>query len=468
MDKDIALMAHLMRRAGFGASREELEERAAKGYEATVEELLEPEVHGIPPFHEGILYRHFQGFRNPGNPLNMQSNWMYRMINSPRPLEEKMVLFWHHVFATGYSKVDNGNQMLAQIETFRRCALGNYRDILVELSKDPAMIFWLDNNENHKHAPNENWGRELLELFSMGQGNYTEEDVKECARAFTGWTISNRLPRNPYGRFLWEFEYREDDHDDTEKMFLGHRGRFNGEDIIDIVIRQPATARFVARHLYNFFVADEVQVPSWQDVAPRDPAAVNIIGDVFISSGYDMRSTLRMLFNSDFFKDEGVRFAKVKSPAELIAGTMRLVGDYRYPKPGITALAEECNYQGQALLDPPSVEGWHTGGEWIDSGALLRRINFAADQMVKQELPGIQSIIDRMSGREALDAEGLVDGCLDLMGPVQVEEQTRRELIDHVDKSEPANGNGGESRSFSDRVVGAMQIIASTREYQFG
>ena len=468
MDKDIALMAHLMRRAGFGASREELEERAAKGYEATVEELLEPEVHGIPPFHEGILYRHFQGFRNPGNPLNMQSNWMYRMINSPRPLEEKMVLFWHHVFATGYSKVDNGNQMLAQIETFRRCAMGNYRDILVELSKDPAMIFWLDNNENHKHAPNENWGRELLELFSMGQGNYTEEDVKECARAFTGWTISNRLPRNPYGRFLWEFEYREDDHDDTEKMFLGHRGRFNGEDIIDIVIRQPATARFVARHLYNFFVADEVQVPSWQDVAPRDPAAVNIIGDVFISSGYDMRSTLRMLFNSDFFKDEGVRFAKVKSPAELIAGTMRLVGDYRYPKPGITALAEECNYQGQALLDPPSVEGWHTGGEWIDSGALLRRINFAADQMVKQELPGIQSIIDRMSGREALDAESLVDGCLDLMGPVQVEEQTRRELIDHVNKSEPANGNGGESRSFSDRVVGAMQIIASTREYQFG
>ncbi len=468
MDKDIALMAHLMRRAGFGASRDELEERVAKGYEATVEELLEPEVNGIPPFHEGILYRHFQGFRNPGNPLNMQSNWMYRMINTPRPLEEKMVLFWHHVFATGYSKVDNGNQMLAQIETFRRYALGNYRDILVELSKDPAMIFWLDNNENHKHAPNENWGRELLELFSMGQGNYTEEDVKECARAFTGWTISNRLPRNPYGRFLWEFEYREDDHDDTEKMFLGQRGRFNGEDIIDIVIRQPATARFVARHLYNFFVADEVQVPSWQDVAPRDPAAVNIIGDAFISSGYDIRSTLKMLFNSDFFKDEAVRFAKVKSPAELIAGTMRLVGEFRYPKPGITALAEECNYQGQALLDPPSVEGWHTGGEWIDSGALLRRINFAADQMVKQELPGIQFIIEKMSCHEALDAEGLVDGCLDLMGPVQVEEQTRRELIDHVSKSEPANGNGGEPRSFSDRVVGAMQIIASTREYQFG
>ncbi len=468
MDKDIALMAHLMRRAGFGASRDELEARAAKGYEATVEELLDPEAHGIPPFNEGILYRHLQGFRNPGNPLHMQGNWMYRMINTPQPLIEKMVLFWHHVFATGYSKVDNGNQMLAQIATFRRCGMGSYRQILVELSKDPAMIFWLDNNENHKDAPNENWGRELLELFSMGQGNYTEEDVKECARAFTGWTVSNKLPRNPYGRFLWDFVYDASDHDDTEKYFLGHRGNFNGEDIIDIVIRQPATARFIARHLYNFFVADEVQVPSWQDVAPRDPVAINLLGDAFISSGYDMRSTLRVLFNSDFFKDESVWYAKVKSPAELIAGTMRLLGDFQSPKPGITALAEECNFQGQALLDPPSVEGWHTGGEWIDSGALLRRINFAADQMVKQELPGVKDIIARMSDRDPQDAAGMVDGCLDLMGPVQVEDATREELIDHVSKSEPANGNGGESRSFSDRVVGTMQIIASTREYQFG
>ena len=468
MYKDIALMAHLMRRAGFGASRDELEDRVAAGYEATVEELLDPEAHAIPPFHEGILFRHMYGFRNPGNPLNMQGNWMYRMINTPRPLEEKMVLFWHHVFATGYSKVDNGNQMLAQIDTFRKCAMGDYRDILMELSTDPAMIFWLDNNENHKDAPNENWGRELLELFSMGQGNYTEEDVKECARAFTGWTVSNKLPRNPYGRFLWEFEYREDDHDDTEKLFLGKRGNFNGEDIIDIVIRQPATARFIARHLYNFFVADEVQVPSWQDVAPRDPVAINIIADAFISSGYNMRATLRVLFNSDFFKDESVWYAKVKSPAELIAGTMRLIGDFNSPKPGITLLAEECNFQGQALLDPPSVEGWHTGGEWIDSGALLRRINFAADQMVKQELPGVQSIIDRMSDRAPEDATAMVDGCLDLMGPLWVEDETRQELIEHVNKADPANGNGGDTRSFADRVSGAMQIIASTREYQFG
>ena len=154
----------------------------------------------------------------------------------------------------------------------------------------------------------------------------------------------------------------------VKRRFLGQRGRFNGEDIIDIVVRQPATVRFVARHLYNFFVADEVQVPSWLDVAPRDPVAINMLGETFISSGYDMRTTLRMLFNSDFFKDESVWYAKVKSPAEVVAGTMRLVQDHVAPKPGLAPIGLETNYQGQALMDPPSVEGWHTGQEWIDSG----------------------------------------------------------------------------------------------------
>ena len=144
---------------------------------------------------------------------------------------------------------------------------------MVELAKNPSMIFWLDNNENHGNAVNENWGRELLELFSMGVGNYTEKDVREASRAFTGWTFETKIPRLPYGRFPWRFEYRAEDHDDGEKEFLGHRGRFNGEDIINIVVDQPACARFVVRHLYNFFVADEPQVPAWSIEAPRDPKA---------------------------------------------------------------------------------------------------------------------------------------------------------------------------------------------------
>jgi uncharacterized protein (DUF1800 family) len=155
---------------------------------------------------------------------------------------------------------------------YRRCGLGSFKDLLIEVSRDPAMVYYLDNCLSHKGAINENYGRELLELFSMGVGkdgqfNYTEDDGKECSRAFTGWTFSPNIPRNAYGRYNWGFEYREEDHDDGEKTFLGYAGNFNGEDIIEIICRQPATARFLSRHLYNFFVADDAQVPSWMDTS---------------------------------------------------------------------------------------------------------------------------------------------------------------------------------------------------------
>ena len=470
-DRDMALMAHLMRRAGFGAPREELEAWVAKGYEATVEELLNPDAHGIPSIDEGVMFRHYPEWEICGaNHHPGQAHWMYRMIHTPRPLEEKMTLLWHMVFATGNVKVNNCDQLLAQIAMFRNRGLGNYRELLVELAKNPAMIYWLDNTQNHKDTPNENWGRELLELFSMGQGNYTEKDVFECSRAFTGWTIAPKLPRVPYNHFPWYFEYRLEDHDDGEKVFLGQRGRFNGEDIINIIVRQPATARFIARHLYNFFVADEVQVPSWLDVPPRDPVAVNILGDAFVSSGYDIRSTLRVLFNSEFFKDEAAWFARVKSPAEVVAGTMRLVRDHQSPNPGMIAIGLEPGYQGQDLLEPPSVEGWHTGQEWIDSGSLLRRINFVADRISNTNLPGVRSIIDRVAAKEALSAEELLDSCLDLMGPVRVNDETRQELIGHVEAAGPVRrGSTEEERAvFATRVGEMLQLIGSTREYQFG
>jgi Protein of unknown function (DUF1800) len=191
-DHDIALMAHLMRRAGFGACRAELEALVAKGYEATVEELLHPE--DQPALDEDLLYRYFPNLEGPLAPVQAQTNWVYRMINTPRPLEEMMALFWHQLFAMGNSKVDNPPELLQQIAMFRRHGLGNFRDLLVELAKSPAMIFWLDNNGNHRRAINENWGRELLELFSMGVGNYSEDDIKEASRAFTGWTIAPAGP----------------------------------------------------------------------------------------------------------------------------------------------------------------------------------------------------------------------------------------------------------------------------------
>ena len=470
-DKDIELIAHLMRRAGFGAPREELETRISKGYETTVEELLNPETHGIPPVNEPIMVRYWPALlQGAADPMPAQGNWMYRMLNTQRPLEEKVALLWHQVFATGTSKLDHSHIMTLQIALFRRNGMGSYRDLLVHLAKDPAMIFWLDNNENHKGAPNENWGRELLELFSMGQGNYTEKDVFECSRAFTGWTIEYPLPRVPYGRYPWSFEYRPEDHDDGEKEFLGHQGPFNGEDIIDIIVRQPATAQFIARHLYNFFVADEVQVPSWNDVPPKDPEAIGILADAFVSSGYDVRSTLRVLFNSDFFKDESVWYGKVKSPAEVVVGTMRMVGNFQSPKPGIMAIGKAPGYMGQDLLEPPSVEGWHTGQEWIDSGALLERVNFVAHRLGDTSLPGVKAIVDRLGAKESMSSSELVDACLDLVGPMKVSDETRKELIAHIGgpSVEVRRGETEEEReTFVHQVGAVLQLIGSTREYQF-
>jgi len=467
---EIGLMAHLMRRAGFGASREELEVRVAKGYEATVEELLSPDSQNIPHLDESIMFRRCPGYRFPGNPLNAAGYWMYRMINSPRPLEEKIGLLWHQVFATAVSKVTHPPEMVRQVEMFRRYGMGHYSTLLLELSKNPAMIFWLDNNENHKDAPNENWARELLELFSMGQGNYSEEDVKECARAFTGWTLGPTIPGILFNRFQWEFEYDPLDHDENEKTFLGHTGNLNGEDIIKIIMSHPATARFVARHLYNFFVADEVQVPNWHDEPPRDPDAIDTLSSTLIETDFDIRATLRVLFNADFFKDEETWFAKVKSPAEVVAGTIRLVGDFKEFRPGLSEVGEEVSYQGQALLNPPSVEGWHTGVEWIDSGALLQRINFVADMMKDGSLPGVRSMIDRLATRKVLTPEELVDDCLDLMGPIRVEPKTRQELIEHtaVNGSASRGCTEDERIAFASRTGEVLQLIASTREYQMG
>ena len=467
-DKEIGLMAHLMRRAGFGATRDELEERVAKGYEATVEELLDPEKFNIPGIDEDILYRYYPGLEIPQAPPNGRSSQIYFMMTNKRPLEEKMVLFWHMLFATGNSKIDNPTELKRQMDLFRERGLGNYRELLVALAKDPAMIFWLDNQENHKDAPNENWGRELLELFSMGVGNYTEQDVYECSRAFTGWAIGHKIPRMPLSRFLWTFEYNPEDHDDGEKVFLGQRGRFNGEDIIDIIVHQPATARFMARHLYNFFVADEVQVPAWQQTSPRDPVAINLIGDALTQSGYDMRSTLRVLLNSDFFKSEDVWWAKVKSPAEVVAGTMRLVGDFQFPRPGLQPIGEEPGYQGQELSNPPSVEGWNTGAEWIDSGSLVRRINFAADRLANIEMPGVQAIIGRIKAHGAMSPSDLVDASLDLIGPMEVSDTTRHELVTLAEQGGELRWDTEEASGRSAQRVGdLLALIAASREYQF-
>ena len=461
---DLALMAHLMRRTGFGATRGELEQRVAQGYEATVEELLNPpaEVEGG---QMALMLRYHPSFLLPGGtPFSGQANWMYQMVSTNRPLEEKIALFWHHVFATGNSKVDNCDQLLEQIAMLREHGLGNYKELLVEMSKNPAMIFWLDNNENHRDAVNENWGRELLELFSMGVSNYTEVDVRECSRAFTGWTISPKLPRQPYGRYPWKFEYKEEDHDEGEKTFLGETGNLGGQEIIDIVVSQPATARFICRHLYNFFVADEVQVPAWTIEPARDEEALDMMCQTFEENNYEIKPLLRMMFNSEFFKN--ARFSKIKSPAEVVAGTLRMVGLFSTPDPGVLNIGKEPTYMGQSILDPPSVEGWQTGTEWINSGSLLARVNFVADRVSNTELLGIKNIIQYIKEEGVQTPEQLIDAAAEHMGFVTLSDETRQQLIENAQSS--GNLDWSDEATAGQRIGETMALIGATTEYQFG
>ena len=468
-DTDIALMAHLLRRAGFGVTRDELEAYCAKGYEATVEELLHPE--GQPAWEDDIGERYYVWFRDSLGLEGSQSKWIYRMINTKRLLEEKVALFWHGILCTGDGKVENGTQMSLTVEMFRRFGMGSFRDLLVELSRHPAMVYYLDNCESHKDAINENFGREMLELFALGVGmdgqpNYTEEDVKVCARAFTGWTLGNLVPRYPYTRYLRLFVYDPDDHDDSEKTFLGETGRFNGEDVIDIIVRQPGCARFIARHLYNFFVADDVQVPAWQDTPPRDPEAIRTLEKALVDNSFEMRPVLRVLFNSDFFKE--ARFAKLKSPAEVVAGTMRLVQDFNFPKYGLFDIGVQSRYMGQDLLNPPSVEGWHTGKEWIDSGSLVERVNFVADQVGNTQLPGVKAIVNRLTTKGTMSPHQFLEGCLDLMGPLELSQDTHKTLLEHAQLGGDLRNSTEEERiSFAHRVGEMLQLIVSTQEYQF-
>ena len=451
-ETDIDLLGHLYRRAGFGATREQLESYAKRSYEDTVEALLNPDPKR--DIQEDVLERYIHG---EGPPIFI-AGWLYRMINSEAQLQEKMTLFWHHVFATGLVKNEHVLAAKNQIKMFRRNGMGDMTTILNDLSRDPAMLFWLDNNENRNGEPNENYGRELLELFSLGVGNYSELDIKDASRAFTGWTFEQPPPLYPHGYYPAKFLFREDDHDNGEKTFLGVTGNLNGGDIIDIIVKSPASARFICRHLYNFFVADEPQVPSWNDVPPLDPEGIAMMEAKFIETGGDIRSVLRVMFNSDFFK--AARYKKVKSPTEFIVGVLKMVGSQTEMAPGMTKYAGAIDVMGQKLLDPPTVEGWHTGGEWIDGGNLTERVNFAVDEIGEGLAPGIQALVQRIKDSESLgSAESLVNAVLAETGSVEVSDRTREALIDFA--------NDAEDEDEATRVIRLLRLAVATPEYQF-
>ena len=451
---EVTAIAHLLRRAGFGATRDQIDRFVDKGYEETVEELLNPQAG--EPEDQDLMDRYFIASVEARSVGHADPQWSWRLATSEKPLEEKIALFWHGLLAVGGIKLDHGLEMLTEIDLFRRVGLGNFRTILLEISRNPGMMYWLDNQNSHKDAPNENYGRELLELFSMGiddmgEGAYTENDVKSAARAFTGWASRPTPPPFFLGPFPMEFRFDESDHDNTDKLFLGETGNFNGEDIIDIIVSKRATARFIAMRMYLYFVSDQ----------PNDDE-IERLTDIFQETDGDIRAILRSLFNSDHFKSEDVRFKKVKSPAELVFGAARLTDRFEIPDMDASTLANQSTFMGQHLLNPPGVEGWHEGEEWIDSGSLIERINFAASEVGRVDSTGVMRMIELVeTAGDYLQPEDFVDACLDALGSIDLGSDSKAVLIEHAAQSDVG------AESSTDRIVEMFQLIVSTPDYQY-
>ena len=284
------LIEHLLRRAGFGATPAQLKYYQSLGYEGSLKELLHPEEVNNDELETLIAQQNFDFTRLD----DLKRWWLYRMTFSKRPLEEKMTLFWHGHFATSNKKVANAYAMYMQNVLMRRLALGNFHELLLAMSKDPAMIVWLDNQQNRKGSPNENYAREVMELFSLGIGNYTEQDIKEGARAFTGWQT------RPSGFF-----FNANQHDYGEKTFFGQTGKLNGDDIIHILAQKPACRQFIARKLCKFFVSDQ---PSEQIISAVASAYKP-------SSSKNIRAMLKTMFTHHEFTGNTAYHAKIKSPA---------------------------------------------------------------------------------------------------------------------------------------------------------
>ena len=473
--QDLKLMTHLLRRAGFGATPDEFDRAMDKGYDAVLDKLLNPAGDDILP-NDLIRRYHVDQSDLRGGAV---AYWVYRMVVTDYPLREKMCLFWHRVFATASYKLIQGRVVISQIDMFRDHGMGNLDNLLVRLSRDPAMIMWLDNQDNHKGSINENYGRELLELFSMGVGNYTEEDIKECARAFTGWRVVNpaymsiKMNNNtsrPYGNMTWQFEYDDEDHDHGQKTILGETGDFNGEDVVEIICRQEATPRYIARHLYHYFVADEPPVPQWPHTPPANPDAIDAMTDAYFESDHSIKHMLKALFTSDFFKEEAFRYSRTKSPAEMVVNTLRLAGRMELPCYETYDAARASSGMGQALLGPPSVEGWQGGSEWINTGTYAEPVNFVTRVLGDPARPGVKGIIDRINraaGAGDISADGLVDACLDVLGPLEVLDSTRANLVDFASTyGRLSFSDEGTAADTEEATLTLIQLIVSTQEYQ--
>jgi uncharacterized protein (DUF1800 family) len=342
---------HLYRRAAFGGTLAELRQAVKAGPHATVDRLLagDPEAKG----YESLIADTGQSIAKGEDESALRGWWLYAMLNSGHPLREKLTLFWHNHFATSIAKVRSTTAMYAQNQALRRHALGNFRPMLADMSRDPAMLVWLDSNRNVKGQANENYAREVMELFTLGTGHYTETDIREAARAFTGWHADGD-----------KFAFSPRFHDDGPKAYLGQTGNWDGTDIQRIILSQPAAARFLVRKLYSYFIAETP--------APPD-ALLEPLAERFRQSDYDIADLIGTMLRAHHFFSEYAYRRRVKSPVEYAVGVIRTMRPAASPK----ELVQPLEAMGQSLFAPPNVKGWPGGKTWLNSATVLARQNFA-------------------------------------------------------------------------------------------
>ncbi len=395
---DARAAEHLLNRAGFGAAAHELERAAARGRAELVRELLSGD-----PFHERPFYARLRAERGleaylaglspeerraEARRLRAEDQdqlrefltwWVERMLDGEDPLRERMTLFWHGYFTSSQEDVKNSYEMIVQNQFLRKNALGSFAHLLHGSARDPAMLEYLDNNANRKERPNENFARELLELFALGEGNYSEQDVKEAARAFTGWT-------DRYGRF----RFLSERHDDGEKTVLGVTGNLDGDDVIDVLLAQEACARHLARRLLVYF----------EGVEP-DAARLAEYAALLRWEEYEVAPFLQRLFNDPAFYRDEVVGTRIASPIDFLVGVARRLGcepPARFVLAGAAAL-------GQRLFQPPNVQGWEEGPGWITTSTLMQRGNLAGvllEEVRLRDFLGEDSLEDSEAGTDAM------------------------------------------------------------------
>ncbi|HRJ26055.1 MAG TPA: DUF1800 domain-containing protein [Fimbriimonadaceae bacterium] len=380
-------IAHILRRFGFGASEAELEFYSQRGLKGTIDTLLNPE--SVAETHVLDVDRLRSPRDNSLNMLSVQSWWASQFLTTNRPLLHKMTLFWHDHFATSADKVDVSSAMLQHIRMLQSHALGKFRDLLTAASQDPAMVYWLDNQFNIKGKPNENFAREVMELFTLGIGHYSEKDIQEAARAFTGWTFGvgprRFQPEKPRGQA--SFVFRPENHDTGVKSILGNRGNFDGIDVLGILCGHPQTATYLTTKIWEWF--------AYPNPAP---GLVERLAAKFRNSGLDIKVLLREVMSSSEFYSETAERAIVKNPIDFCTSTIRQLGvgaaliesvkepredreedanQVRRAMAPARLMATSAASMGMKLLHPPDVAGWQSGGGWISSATMIERIQWA-------------------------------------------------------------------------------------------